>query len=189
MENLYDKVIWAKGRIWTIYGTNETGETGVWCYQGLKPFSSYKFDSSRRNHGRNINYFHLKDCVFLETELEQQQKLEEMETEDKKKLNKTKAIEFFMYLTGHSKTFVSKNIHQEKRYSGNAFEFNPGFVRYSIWKSEGCIYLHQLLGNESWDSSYFDFITFETQDRLNDLKREKERNEIIEDYKSWKGIE
>jgi hypothetical protein len=188
LTNLIDRVISYKGRVWTIYSYMKDG---VFAYQGLKPFASFNYSTDSQRFStfkKNITYIKYDEINILSSEgIADAVKKEEKEM--KKPLSRKKAIEFFVYLTGHSKAFVSKNI--EEHYN-NSFWFIPGAVRYNLWKhnrgeSSFLILSHNMKGSES--HVYYDFITFETDDLELERSWEEDKQEIIDQYKEWKSID
>jgi hypothetical protein len=190
MENkeLLDKVILYKGRVWTIYSYMKDG---VFAYQGLKPFKSFDYEKESKRFDsfkKNITYIRTDEINILTDDIIADAVKKE-EKEMKKTLSRKKAIDFFVYLTGHSKAFVSKNI--EEHYN-NSFWFTPGAVRYNLWKHNRglrsfLILSHNMKGSES--HVYYDFITFETDDIELERSWEKVKQEIIDGYKEMEGIE
>jgi hypothetical protein len=184
---LIDQVVSYKERVWTVYSYMKDG---VFAYQGLKPFKSFDYVKESKHFDsfkKNIAYIKYDEINIL-TEDEIKVALKKEEREMKKPLSRKKAIEFFVYLTGHSKSFVSKNI--EEHYN-NSFSFIPGTVRYRLWKHNRglrsfLILSHNMKGSES--HVYYDFITFETDDVELERSWEEVKQEIIDEYKEWKGI-
>jgi hypothetical protein len=185
---LIDKVVFYKGRVWTIYSTSGDG---VCACQGLKPFSTFNYDEDSRKYStfkKNIVYIK-KDEIAILTGEDIPAAVKREEKEMKKPLSRKKAIDFYVYITGHSKTFVSKHI-QERH---NGFDFEPGAVRYSLWKTSrrgesGYLILsHNLEGTTH--HAYFDFITFRTDDLETDRSWEEVKQEIIDNYKEWNGVQ
>lgn len=187
--DLIDQVIFYKGRLWTVYATSGDG---VFAYQGLKPYASFNYsnDSYRfSTFRRNIISLNADEITILSGE-EIEAAIKKEKAAEKKPLTRKKAIEFFVYLTGHSKAFVSKNI----RESGcrDSFDFTPGAFRYSLWKSSRGEKSFLLLSNNmkgSESHAYFDYITFETDDIETERSWEEIKQEIIDNYKELKGIE
>jgi hypothetical protein len=185
--DLIDKVVFYKGRVWTIYSTS--GE-GVFAYKGLKPFSSFNYNEDSRRYStfrKNITFIKKDEITILAGD-DIQTAVKKEKAQLKKELTRKKAIDFYVYLTGHSKAFVSKHI-QERH---NGFEFSPGAIRYDLWKtSRGersfLILSHNIEGNSQ--HAYFDFITFETDDVETDRSWEEVKQEIIDNYKDGQGIE
>lgn len=174
INELHDKVFYAKNRIWTIYGTTHDG---VFCYQGIKPHPNFRYDS--RTMRKNTSYFKFEDIKddFIEGE-EIDWCMKKMVAADKKTLTKKHAIDFYVYLTGHTKSFVSKNI--EEKFNG--FSFVPGDVCYDLWKSDGALSLsHNIHGTTT--IAHFDFLTFKTHNTLNEKSDDAYKEEIIENYK------
>lgn len=68
---LYDTVIYYKGRVWTIYALSGNQE-GVFAYQGLKPYETFKYDTQSN---RNITY--LKMDVALNCIVEGEDRIAE----------------------------------------------------------------------------------------------------------------
>ena len=177
---LIDKVIYIKNRVWTVYGTTNNG---AFCFQGIKPYPSFKYDSS--NMTLNISYFELEDikASLLESS-EIEFYMEKMKSADKKKLTKQHAVDFFVHLTGHTENFISENVQDE----GNSFTFKPGAISYDLWKSDGAFLLsHNITGTTHM--AYFDYLTFAPHGILNEKNREAYKQQIIDDYKDWKGID
>jgi hypothetical protein len=183
-----DKVVYYKGRVWTIYSTSRDG---VFAYQGLKPFSSFNYNIDSQKYStfkKNISYIK-HDEITLLTGDDIQSAVKKEQSEMKKKLTRKKAIDFFVNLTGHSKAFVTKNIIE--RYN-DSYEFTPGVVRYRLWKhnrGEGSFLIlsHNMEGSES--HVYYDFITFETDDLELERSWEEVKQEIIGEFKEWNGIQ
>jgi hypothetical protein len=179
VEGLLDKVIYIKNRVWTIYATTNNG---VFCYQGIKPYPSFKYDSTQMT--LNISYFDLEDVAvsFIEgSKIEWY--MEKMKSSDKKKLTKQHAVDFYVHLTGQSKSFVTK--YMEER--DHALSLTTGAIRFDLWKSDGALLLsHNIHGTTHL--AYFDFLTFESHSQLNDRSTDAYKQEIIDSYKDWQGI-
>lgn len=58
-QDLYDKVVYYKGRVWTIYALSD--DQGVFAYQGLKPYSTFVYNENRIN--RNVSYISLQEAL------------------------------------------------------------------------------------------------------------------------------
>jgi hypothetical protein len=177
----YDKVIYYMGRVWTIYALAGNHE-GVFAYQGLKPYETFKYDSYQSN--RNITYLKMDEA--LNCIIEGADRIAECVKNEKiaqaKKLNKKMAVEFFVYLTGHSKTKINSDI--EEGY--NRFKIVLGQICYDLWKSDGRLYLHHNMhGNTT--GTVFDFVTWKHDSMFMDTNNKKHDNEfkheIIEAYK------
>ena len=175
-ESVIDKVLFHKGRVWTIYAETNNG---VFCYQGIKPYPNFQY-SERTHIDLNSAYFDLEEMessIIKGEDIDHCMKL--MNAADRKRLTHKHAVDFFVHLTGHSRNFVSNHIQNTHN---NSFNFSPGHLRYEIWKSEGAILLsHNTNGNTS--HAYFDFITFDSHSLLNDKNIEAYKKEIIEQYK------
>lgn len=187
-----DSVVLYKNRVWTVYSVmTAKGNEGVFAYQGLKPFETFDYNTDSQRFSsfkRNITLIHPCDIRVLEPG-EVAAALKKEQRELKKPLTRKKAIDFFVYLTGHSRSFVSKNI--DEHYNDN-FCFQPGKIRYRLWKAgrglNGFLILsHNMEGSES--HVYYDFLTFETDDLEIEKAWEEVKQEIIDQYKEWKGIE
>ncbi|MBO0962527.1 hypothetical protein J1P26_22795 [Neobacillus sp. MM2021_6] len=185
--NLMDKVVHYKGRVWTIYSTSHDG---VFAYQGLKPFASFNYNEDSRKYStfkKNIVYIKNDEITIL-TGDEIQAAVKKEEKEMRKPLSRKKAIDFYVYLTGHSKAFVSKHIQERHR----GFGFIPGAVGYDLWKhnrgERSFLILSHNMENHT-QHAYFDFITFETDDLEHERSWEAIKQEIIDNYKEWQGIE
>jgi hypothetical protein len=185
---LIDKVVFYKGRVWTIYSTSGDG---VFAYQGLKPFASFNYHEDSQRYStfkKNISFIKNDEIELLANE-QIQAAVKKEEREIKKPLSRKKAIEFYVYLTGHSKAFVSKHILERH----NGFDFAPGAVGYSLWKTSrrgesGYLILsHNTEGTTH--HAYFDFITFKTDDIETERSWEAVKEEIIDNYKEWNGIQ
>lgn len=177
--DLIDKVVYYKGRVWTIYGTSNNG---AWAYNGLKPYDTFKFRSDDHFWRERYRTTYIPDTdinVIEGEEIENCLKLEK--AADKKKLNKRYATEFFSWLTGHAKGFVSK--HLEERFNG--FQFAPGHICYEIWKMDGAIYLSHNTNNGYTENSYFDYVTWESEERLYKKNKQAHEDEIIEQYRDY----
>jgi hypothetical protein len=185
---LIDKVVSYKGRVWTVYSTSNDG---VFAYHGLKPFSTFNYNEDSRKYSsfkKNIAFIK-QDEINILTDEEIKAAVKKEERDMKKPLSRKKAIDFFVYLTGHTKAFVSKNIQEDWT---DSFSFIPGAVRYRLWKhnrglNSYLILSHNMKGSES--HVYYDFITFETDDIELDRYWEAVKQEIIDEYKEWKGIQ
>jgi hypothetical protein len=174
-----DKVVLYKNRVWTIYGTSDTG---VWVYNGLKPYPDFKFRSQDDFWRKRFktSYILQEEIHIIEgEEIEKCVKLEK--AAEKKKLNKKYAIEFFSWLTGHTKAFVGKNL--TDRFNG--FQFAPGRLCYEIWKMDGALYLSHNTNNGYTEHSYFDYVTWESEDRLYEKSKKEHEDEIIEQYRDF----
>jgi hypothetical protein len=187
--DLIDKVVLYKGRVWTIYSIS-SNTNNVLAYQGLKPFSSFNYYKDTQKYSsfkKNITCIN-HDEINILTGDGIAQALKKEAREMKKHLSRKKAIDFYVYFTGHSKSFVSKHIIE--RYRG--FEFSPGAVRYELWKHERGERSFLLLSNNMEGNShhsYFDFITFETDEIETERSWEAVKEEIIDNFKEWKGIQ
>lgn len=188
LHELVDKVAYIKGRVWTIYATTGKCESeGVWVFQGVKPYPNFKFDSVIPYHREKYQTsFFSKETVIaglIEGD-EIDKRLKQMEREDKKKLNRKKAIDFYVHLTGHTKSFISRKIEE----NFNSFQLIAGAIRYDLWKCNGALSLsHNIHGHTN--HAYFDFITFKSHSHLNEKHFEDIKEEIIDQYKEWKGID
>jgi hypothetical protein len=174
-ESVIDKVLFHKGRVWTIYAETNNG---VFCYQGIKPFPNFQY-SERTHHDLNSVYFDLEEVessIIKGEDIDHCMK--SMNAADQKKLTQKHAIDFFVHLTGHSRNFVSKHI-RNSHY--DSYIFSPGQLRYEIWKSEGAILLSHNT-NGYTNHAFFDFITFDSHSLLNEKSIESHKKEIIEQY-------
>jgi hypothetical protein len=185
---LIDKVVFYKGRVWTIYSTSGDG---LFAYQGLKPFASFNYNEDSQRYStfkKNIAYIK-KDEIAILTGEDIQIAVKKEEKDMKKPLSRKKAIDFYVHFTGHSKAFVSKHI--QEHYNG--FGFSPGAVQYDLWKtsrrsgSNFLILSHNMEGTTH--HAYFDFITFKTDDLETDRSWEEVKQEIIDNYKESNGIQ
>jgi len=178
--DLHGKVIYYKGRVWTIYALTGNHD-GVFAFQGLKPYTSYQYNSYRSD--RNIVYVRMQDalqCIIDSDQIETCVKAENKA--QSKDLNKKMAVEFLAGLTGHSKSKISDRI--EERFSG--FSIMLGQANYDLFKLDGRLHLlHNLHGTT--DGTTFDFVTLQHDNHYEDKQRQKERQDeaenIIEDYK------
>jgi hypothetical protein len=175
-ESVIDKVLFHKGRVWTIYAETNNG---AFAFQGVKPYHNFQYDS--RIHSTNINFTYIQEedinpNLLEPNEIESHLKL--MSAAEEKKLTLKSAIEFFVQLTGHSKNFTSKKI---EKTGHDSFLFNPGQLRYEIWKTNGAILLSHNT-NGYTNLAYFDFITFESHTALNEMKSNEQKREIIEQF-------
>jgi hypothetical protein len=179
-DDLYDKVLYYKGRVWTIYALTGNYD-GVFVYQGLKPYSTFQYDSYR--HDRNISYIKMHEVLECIIEGEQIQECVKSEkAADAKKLNKKMAVDFLVNLTGHARSKVNSEIVEQ----GHAFTIVLGSVRYDLFKLDGRLHLHHNIHGTT-EGTVFDFVTWKHDTNYEDKQREKERKEeaknIIEDYK------
>jgi hypothetical protein len=185
--DIIDKNVSYKGRVWTIYSTCNDG---VFSYQGLKPFASFNYheDSKRfSTFKKNTTYIKRDEIILLSSD-EIHAAVKKEAKEMKKPLSRKKAIDFYVYLTGHTKTFVSKNLFE----AHHRFDFAPGASRYSLWKHKRgdrsfLILSNNMKGSES--HVYYDFITFETDDIEIERSWEEVKQEIIDDFKEWTNIQ
>lgn len=179
-ENLFDKVLCYRGRVWTIYALSGNYD-GVFAYQGLKPYPSYKYDSVRSD--RNISYVKMQEA--LECLIDGEQIVECVKKEkaaDVKKLNKKMAVEFLVYLTGHGKAKINNEIKE----SFNGFLIQLGQVRYDLFKLDGRLHVHHNLHGNTTGTT-FDFVTWKHDSNYEDRQirqlRCEEAESIVEDYK------
>lgn len=186
--DLIDNVVQYKGRVWTIHSVS-TGQ-GVFAYQGLKPFASFDYhkDSQRYSTFKKNTIYIKQDEITILTGDDIQSAVKKEQSEIKKKLTRKKAIDFYVYLTGHSRAFVTKKIDE----GWHSFGFTPGAVRYRLWKHERgehsfLLLSHNMKGTES--HVYYDFITFETDDLELERSWEAVKQEIIDGYKEWNSIQ
>ncbi len=171
-----DKVVYYKGRVWTVYGTNPNH--GIWAYNGVKPYSTFKFDSRRHDDFRTT-YIPIDDAfqIIEGEDIDRCLKLEA--AAEKKKLNKKYAVDFFVWLTGHSKSFVTKNI--EERHHG--FLFVPGSLIYEIWKTDkDCLILSHNTNGGYTSNAYFDYVTWEPDEEKYEKSRRALEREILENH-------
>jgi len=176
IEELSGRVIYIKNRVWTIYAKVRDG---ILCYEGVKPYEGFVFDSDNPG-GRITSYFHLEEVThhFIERE-EIEWFMKKMTSADKKPLTKEHAVDFYVHLTAHSKSFVSKNI--EEGFI-DSFEFTPGSIRFSLWKKDGALSLsHNIHGTTH--IAHFDFLTYKPHHILNEKSDDERKEEIIESYK------
>lgn len=92
----------------------------------------------------------------------------------KEKISKKKYSEFYSTLTGHSKSYVLKNM--EETFNGS-YKFLTGMQMYHAWVLKGKIYCQYFLESECRGAWYFDIETFEYDRKLT----EKDENEGIEE--------
>lgn len=188
-----DKTVHYKGRVWTIYAVSGN-HNGAFAYNGIKPYPTFRYDSHDEFCKRRFNTTYIPDVDIKVIEGEEIDKCLKIEkAAEKKKLNKKYAIEFSSWLTGHSKSFVSKRI--EERFNG--YRFGPGQIKYEIWKSDGALLLSHNSNNGYTEHSYFDYVTWESEDRLYEKSKrahedeiiENNRDYIIEEYKKSQGAQ
>lgn len=182
MNDLLDKVIYYRGRVWTIYA--ETGNRdGVFAFQGLKPpYSTFKYDSYRSD--RNISFLKMQealDCIIDGDQITECVKSEK--TAESKKLNKKMAVEFFADLTGHTRSKINSDI--EEKYN-NVYSIRLGQVCYDLYKLDGRLHLqHNMHGHTT--GTTFDFVTWKHdshyEDRQTRVHRREEAERIVEEYK------
>jgi hypothetical protein len=175
--NIVGKVVLYKGRVWTVYGYHAQG---AYAFNGLKPYPEWKFDSNNNYHNYRITYIPAEDIkVVLETEGAITAARKGEEASEKKKLTKTYAAEFFSFLTGHPKAFVSRNLVERH----NGWHFEPGWIQYEIWKMDNALYLSHNTENGYSSHAYFDFVTWEPEDRLYERNKRAMEEEIAEKYR------
>lgn len=178
---LYDKVVYYKGRVWTIYALTGNND-GVFAYHGLKPYGSFRYDSDRSD--RSISYFSMKEVLGLI--VEDKDKIAECVEAEKiaqaKKLNKKMAVEFLVHLTGHTKTKINNEIEDNH----NRFTILLGRVHYDLSKINGRLQLqHNMHGRTT--NTTFDFVTWKHDSMYDDARKQEQdsedRKEAIENYK------
>jgi hypothetical protein len=176
---LYDKVIYYKGRVWIIYALSGDG---VFAYQGLKPYETFKYDSYQSN--RNISYLKIDEalqCIIDGDQIEACVKAEKKA--QSKKLSKKMAVEFLADLTGHPKSKILSVM--EERFNGS-FSVVLGQICYDLFKLDGRLHLHHNMhGNTT--GTVFDFVTWKHDSMYEDAQNREQKNEykqeIIEAYK------
>src|SRR5947207_13475841 len=94
------------------------------------------------------------------------------------KMSKAKYVDFYSSLTGHSKSFVSKNLTENK--GNHTYTFKVGFQKYNAWIIANRIYCQHFLENVCQNSWYFDFDTYELDWDLIEKDNEEGINLIIE---------
>ncbi|RXZ84618.1 hypothetical protein EBB07_00960 [Paenibacillaceae bacterium] len=174
--NLYDKAIYYKGRVWTIYALTGNHD-GVFAYQGLKPYETFKYKSYRSD--RNISYLKMDEaleCIIEGDRINECVKNEQIA--QAKKLNKKMAVEFFSDLTGHARTKINSEIKE----SGNGFTIVLGLVRFNLWKSDGRLHLHHNMHAHT-TGTVFDFVTWKHDSLYEDAEKNEFKKEIIDEYK------
>ncbi|EPD80533.1 MULTISPECIES: hypothetical protein [unclassified Paenibacillus] len=182
VEDLYDKVLYYKGRVWTIYALDGNHD-GVFAFQGLKPYTSFKYDSY--SHDRNISY--LKMAEALECIIEEEKIAECVHLErkaDAKKLSKKMAVDFLAHLTGHTVGKIDGEVEEQH----NGFTVVLGQVRYDLWKMDGRLHLHHYMHGTTTGTT-FDFVTWKVDTNYEDKQRRQSQREekelIIEEYKHY----
>lgn len=76
----------------------------------------------------------------------------------KEKFTKDKCANFYAHLTGHSKSYVLKNMQES---SNGGFRFITGMQIYYAWILKGKIYCQFFIQGQCRDACYFDSQTFE----------------------------
>ncbi|MBJ6360487.1 hypothetical protein ACFOQM_04060 [Paenibacillus sp. GCM10012307] len=173
---LYDKVIYYKGRVWTIYGLTGNHD-GVFVYQGLKPYETFQYDSYSSK--RNVCYIDIDEvleCIIEGNQIEECVKNEKIA--QSKKLNKKMAVEFFAEFTGHARTKINSEIKE----SGNGFEVVLGMVRYNLWKLDGRLHLNHNIHAHT-TGTVFDFVTWKHDSLYREAQQKEFKREIIDEYK------
>jgi|GEM_PF-7034291 hypothetical protein len=179
-RDLIDKVIFYKGRVWTIYAADGSN-TGVFAYQGLKPYSTFRYSDSHSD--RAIAYISLLEASVKLIDGDQiQECIKQEKAAESKKLSKKMAVEFLSELTGHGKSKINAEIKDDH----NSFSVQLGRINYSLYKLDGRLRLnHNLHGTTR--STTFDFVTWKHDIQFEDREKRRyareEREEIIEDYK------
>ena len=95
------------------------------------------------------------------------------------KLTKAKYIEFVSKLTGHTKSFVSKNM-EINDYIGT-FSFIAGSLRYDTWLLGGRIYTQYFLDSSCQGSWYHDFETLDYDWKYTEELERKDFEERIQE--------
>lgn len=173
---LYDKVIYYKGRVWTIYALTGNHD-GIFAYQGLKPYETFKYDSYQSN--RNIAYLKMDEalqCIIDGNQIEACVKAEKKA--ESKTLSKKMAVDFLSEITGHAKAKINSVI--DDRFNG--FTVQLGQVRYDLFKVDGRLHLHHNMHGTT-DGTTFDFVTWKIDSLYEDKARNEYKKEIIDAYK------
>jgi|tagenome__1003787_1003787.scaffolds.fasta_scaffold20864823_2 hypothetical protein len=97
------------------------------------------------------------------------------------KMTKKKYINFYSTLTGHSKSFVEKNLHEGYSINGTRYKFVSGMQTYSAWIINGRIYCQHFLQNTCQSAWYFDFDTYEIDWGLIEEDLEEYKEQVIKD--------
>lgn len=176
-EQMLDKVLYYKGRVWTVYAVSG-GYDGIFAYQGLKPYDTFKYDPYISK--RNISYLDMADAMqnVVDDKYLIHEYLKAERKAESKKLTKGMAAEFLANLTGHSKSKILSLI--DDRYNG--FIVLLGSVRYDLFKMDDRMILHHNIHGHT-SGTTFDFVTWKHDSLYNDKSSREEKKEIIDAYK------
>lgn len=97
----------------------------------------------------------------------------------KKKLTKKKYIEFITKLTGHTKSFVQKNMKINEFI--DCYTLMSGTIRYDTWIYKNRIYTQYFLDSFCKGDWYHDFESLEYDWKYSEEMESKERKEMIEE--------
>ncbi|MYL43994.1 hypothetical protein [Virgibacillus salexigens] len=162
IENDYDayidKVIYAKGRLWTIFSVTLEG---VFCVVGIRP-TPIKENKPKIKGEWNTRFFKFQEIEgkILE-DREVQEHLQKMRRIERRPLNKTRACDFLSELLGCSRSSIVKYLDETpdamKDYK---FVLKYGLITYELTK-EGRMFVlkHDMHGMRL--TAYFDMFTFE----------------------------
>jgi hypothetical protein len=101
------------------------------------------------------------------------------------KMTKKKYIEFYSVLTGHSKSYVERNLLQKHN---GGYDFMAGMQRYSAWILEGKIYCQHFLHGDCQGAWYFSYEGYGVDWNLIDRDRDEHKKQVIEDYIDFNDI-
>lgn len=96
-----------------------------------------------------------------------------------KELTKEKYVEFISKLTGHTKSFIEKNMRINEYM--DCYTFTAGALQYDTWILGGRIYTQYFLDSACQGSWYHDFQSLEYDWKYTEEQRDNERKEIIEE--------
>jgi hypothetical protein len=97
------------------------------------------------------------------------------------KMTKKKYVEFYSALTGHSKSFVEKNLHERYGIKEPRYSFIAGKQSYTAWILKNHIYCQYFIENSCQGAWYFDFDNYEFNWKLVEEDQEEEKAQIIAD--------
>jgi hypothetical protein len=98
----------------------------------------------------------------------------------KTKMTKKEYIDFYSTITGHTKSFVERNL-TEHGVNGS-FQFNAGIQRFLAWVKGDRIYCQHFFHGDCQVAWYFTREGFGVDWNLIDREREEYVKQIIRDY-------
>lgn len=96
-----------------------------------------------------------------------------------KELTKEKYVAFMSKLTGHTNSFIEKNMKIDEYM--DCYTFTAGALQYDTWIADRRIYTQYFLNSTCQGSWYHDFETLEYDWKYTEEQQDIERKEMIED--------